>query len=379
MANILKCLVIVAACVALNFAGIEVSRKLDSLLFLDLIGTAVASLIYGPIIGIVVGFLTNGIAEFWGGQEHYFLFALVQATSALVWGFAPRLLRGRAFTDFFNDNAQADTGKHVYDYTAIFWGLIWISLVSHLIASLSIAFLMVVDPALSCSALATSTGNPDKILCDIAKVIFAESTDNFDHAFWKLAVAKAAVGWPDHLIAFSFAVLMVTHFLPKHRYNMSRPFHAEGGTTKTVGAIASIALISVAAGTLWREWEDMDLSHTWPWVLYPVFALAILLLANRYKSWGIASTNDIYHRINPDLEPAFEDAMRLGMVFSVIIYFLLSGMCGADCIVFGRPGDETVNKVTGAVGVAFIIISFRYVSIIIARSSRPIRRLLADV
>ena len=64
------------------------------------------------------------------------------------------------------------------------------------------------------------------------------------------------------------------------------------------------------------------------------------------------------------------------MVLSVIIYVIVSGNCSGECKVFGSVQND---KVTGAVGVAFIIIVFRYLSIIIARSSRPLQRSLQDV
>jgi energy-coupling factor transport system substrate-specific component len=110
---------IIAVCVALNLIGVLISRELESILFLDLVGTAIASLIYGPIHGALVGFISNGIGEYLG-FKYYFLFALVQAISAAAWGIIPRLSKGYLCTDFFND--RGDKAVIKYDYPRLFWG-----------------------------------------------------------------------------------------------------------------------------------------------------------------------------------------------------------------------------------------------------------------
>lgn len=370
MLSVVRGLVVIAFCVGLNFAGIEATRKLDSLLFLDLVGTALASLVYGPIIGILVGFLTNGIAELFGNQEHYFLFAIVQAVSALFWGAAPRILHGRALTDFFNDDADQ---RHSYDYSHLFWGIIWFSLASHLLASFTIGVLMHFDPSLSCSKLAE--GDPDRVLCNVDATMFGAPGNDATYGIWQLTLAKALLGWPDHLLAVSFAVLMAAHLLPKRRYKMNMAFDSDVAIQNWIVKIVSILLFGLFVFEV-AQGLAKPLQNSLPWIVYIVGLFLALLLPGRVLSFAVGATKECYAKINPDLEHAFEDSLRLGMVLSVIVYYVVSGICGQGCTIFGSVQDD---KVTGVVGVAFIIITFRYVSIIIARSSRPLRRFLQDV
>jgi len=382
MLSVVRGLVVIAFCVALNFAGIEATRKLDSLLFLDLVGTAIASLVYGPILGILVGFLTNAIAELFAHQPHYFLFAIVQAISALFWGLIPRLAKGAALTNFLNDDLDDQKHpKHEYDYSHLFWGLILFSFVSHLLASLTIGVLMHFDQSLFCSVLtdpnlpAGQAPDPDKVLCDLDDAIFGALNGNATYPIWQLATAKALIGWPDHLLALSFAVLMVAHFLPKRRYKMQGPCGSEMTEQTTMVRIVFFVLVGLLVLRLLQGLDQPVLKFL-PWIVYLVVPASVWLLPKKAKLLAVAVPNERYGAINRDLEHAFEDSLRLGMVLSVIIYVIVSGNCSGECKVFGSVQND---KVTGAVGVAFIIIMFRYLSIIIARSSRPLRNFLRNV
>lgn len=375
MLPVVRGLVVIAFCVALNFVGIEITRKMDSLLFLDLVGTALASLVYGPILGILVGFLTNAIAELFAHQPHYFFFAIVQAVCALFWGLIPRLAKGALLTDFFNDALEArQKPKHQYDYSHLFWGIIWFSLASHILASLVIGVLMHFDSSLSCSVLMAP--DPDKVLCDLDDAMFGALNGNATFPIWQLAAAKALIGWPDHLLAISFAVLMAAHLLPKRRYKMAGPFGSEVFEQTTMVKIVSFVLGGLFVFRL-LQGLDQPVLRFLPWIIYLAVPAGALLLPKKAKLLAVAAANERYDGVNRDLEHAFEDSLRFGMVLSVIIYVIVSSYChGGECEVFGRVQND---KVTGAVGVAFILIMFRYLSLIIARSSHPLQRFLRDV
>jgi hypothetical protein len=378
---------IIAVCVALNLIGVLISREVESILFLDLVGTAIASLIYGPIHGALVGFISNGIGEYLG-FKYYFLFALVQAMSAAAWGIIPRLSKGYLCTEFFND--RGDKAVIKYDYPRLFWGLIWVSFVSNVLASLTIAFLMsAYSDHLSCHAAVTIAkqlpNNPGIILCDAAKLLFSEPGYDLKRPFWEIAVAKAALGWPDHLVALSVAVLVVAYLLPGRRYMMTgvfgRTFVTQRRTLATSFAIVFVLL------SLYRIWFALDLGEgtgvVWDLFVLVVYTNVMLLIfissPYEFEVFQQGYTDHIFDGVNPDLERAYEDSLKLVTVLSVIVFWFikshcLTANCTATSSLFNPSGGD---KVTGFLGVVFVITFIRYLSLITARSHRVIRQAFA--
>jgi hypothetical protein len=373
---------IIAVCVALNLVGVLISREVESILFLDLVGTAIASLIYGPIHGALVGFISNGIGEYLG-FKYYFLFALVQAISAAAWGIIPRLSKGYFCTDFFNDGR--DKAEIKYDYPRLFWGLIWVSFVSNVLASLTIAFLMsAYNQYLSCEAavvIAREVPNfPGIILCDAARLLFSEPGYHLKHPFWEIAVAKAALGWPDHLVALSVAVLVVAYLLPGRRYMMTGMF-GQTFVTQRRGLATAFAIIFVVL-SLYRIWFAFGLGEG-TGVVWDLFVLVaytnVMLLVFIYSPYEFDAfqqnyTQHIFDGVNNDLERAYEDSLKLVTVLSVIIFWFIKSHCLTDeCTtssLFNRSGGD---KITGFLGVVFVITFIRYLSLITARSNRVIK------
>lgn len=370
-----KALLVVVCCVALNLLGVALSRRLDNILFLDLTGTAIASLIYGPIHGALVGFISNGIGEMLG-IKYYFLFAFVQATSAAVWGITPRLLQGKGCTDFFNDGVADPT----YRYPRLFCGFIWVSLVSHVLACLAIAFLMVIyGRDLSCEVAAASAQSPGKVLCDFADALFSGDRDGFP-AFARIASAKFLLGWPDQLIALSMGVLLVANLLPGRRYKMDSPFGRTLVTQRRSGAVLfTIAFVVLSLYRVYFAYYHVGpdtavLFDLFAFFVYTNVILAVIVFTNyEFDRYVTHIQAHIYPAINADLERAYEDCLKLGAVLAVIIFVAVKLNCTTTaCAQLGllvNPifGD---NKITGLVGVVFVITFIRYLSLITARSFR---------
>ena len=96
------------ACVGLNNIGAQFVMALDVPLYLDMAGTAVAAVIFGPWYGVLVALVHHGTAAWIEGQTSQLWFTLVNVTGALVWGYGVHRWRmGRTAFRFFLLNLLA--------------------------------------------------------------------------------------------------------------------------------------------------------------------------------------------------------------------------------------------------------------------------------
>ena len=87
--------VIVAAGVLLNYVGLTLSRHMESILFLDMTGTALVAFLLGPWWGAIVALLSNSVVNWLlypevGADVVIFPWSLVNMTGALFWGVMAR-------------------------------------------------------------------------------------------------------------------------------------------------------------------------------------------------------------------------------------------------------------------------------------------------
>lgn len=87
--------VIVAAGLLLNYIGLTLSRHLESILFLDMTGTALVAFLLGPWWGAIVALLSNSVVNWLlypetGGDVVIFPWSLVNIAGALYWGWMAR-------------------------------------------------------------------------------------------------------------------------------------------------------------------------------------------------------------------------------------------------------------------------------------------------
>ena len=83
--------VIVAAGLLLNYIGLTLSRHLESILFLDMTGTALVAFLLGPWWGAIVALLSNSLVNWLlfpetGADVVIFPWSLVSMTGACYWG-----------------------------------------------------------------------------------------------------------------------------------------------------------------------------------------------------------------------------------------------------------------------------------------------------
>ncbi len=87
--------VIVAAGLLLNYVGLTLSRHLESILFLDMTGTALVSFLMGPWWGAMAALLSNSVVNWLlfpesGSDIVIFPWSLVSMTGAFYWGWMAR-------------------------------------------------------------------------------------------------------------------------------------------------------------------------------------------------------------------------------------------------------------------------------------------------
>ena len=87
--------VIVAAGLLLNYVGLTLSRHLESILYLDMTGTALVAFLLGPWWGAIVALLSNSVVNWLlfpesGADVMIFPWSLVSMTGAIYWGWMAR-------------------------------------------------------------------------------------------------------------------------------------------------------------------------------------------------------------------------------------------------------------------------------------------------
>jgi len=96
--------IVMLASLGLNLFGNATSARTGTPLFLDMIGTAIVSITFGPWYGVAVGVSTNLLASL-SNSPQALPFALVNIVGALVWGYGVRSWGlGRTPLRFFSLN-----------------------------------------------------------------------------------------------------------------------------------------------------------------------------------------------------------------------------------------------------------------------------------
>jgi hypothetical protein len=100
---------IVAAGILLNYLGLTLSRHLESILFLDMTGTALAAFLLGPWWGAIVALLSNSTVNWLlypeaGADVVIFPWSLVNMAGGFFWGV---MARGPSFRRYLKTGRQS--------------------------------------------------------------------------------------------------------------------------------------------------------------------------------------------------------------------------------------------------------------------------------
>ena len=381
--SLLKSALILALCICINLFGILTSKVTHSVLFIDLCGTAVASLVYGPIHGALVGMTSNYLGQFYLGPalggiyginlDHYFIFGPVHMLAALVWSIVPRLLKGRFATDLFCDN------KDHYPCGKLFIGIVCLALLSDIAASISAA---IITQAYKMGCLASEVYVSD-FTCNL-QILISRPNAVLHDQFLRLIVARVAMGFPDHIISFATAVLIVSHVLKGRRYIMAGKF---GNTIITNRPFVASLYFMLLVFTMYK-YVRLSLSEfgSDPTIasLLILFAFVISVLAiiisKQFELVVFIKDGDyrkhIYQEINVEMRDAFEDCLNFAIIFSVGLFYWLEWLKSSrsDTIV-----QFFQDKISGALGVAFLISIIKFQALIFAHIFRYVRQYSEDV
>lgn len=105
--------VLIVVCVALNLLGLWITAIFKLSVYLDMVGTAIASLMLGPWHGVAVALVSSNLGLV-TGDLHTWEFTPVNIAGALIWGYGIRRFRlGASFTRFFSLNLGVAMGCSV--------------------------------------------------------------------------------------------------------------------------------------------------------------------------------------------------------------------------------------------------------------------------
>jgi len=208
--------VIVPAGILLNYLGLVLSLRLQSILYLDMIGTALAAFLLGPWWGAIVALLSNSLVNWLlypdpGADLMIFPWSLVNMTGGLFWGFMAR----RGWFKKYIRSTRASALRHI-------WYLTSFGVLGACVMSVPGTFVQV---ALSKQAAFALT--PD--VADVLKRVVSESQEALRHQIkallgiaWGGSLGWALQNWlqncikyiPDKTVSAAIALAVLKYGFP---------------------------------------------------------------------------------------------------------------------------------------------------------------------
>jgi hypothetical protein len=328
--------VIVAAGVLLNYVGLTLSRHLESILFLDMTGTALVAILLGPWWGAIAALLSNSVVNWLlypeaGADVVIFPWSLVNMTGALFWGLLARQAGFQRYVRTSKSSGLAHT-----------WFLLSFGVVGAVVMSIPGTLVQSALQERSIFAL-----NPEVAAALSARIAHWESAvqaylETMMGVSWSEHIGWYVVNWfqnciryiPDKTMSAAIALVILKYGYPLFERELIHggPDGDRPGDERILPLVLGLlyapsyaVLVSTEeyAGTLyWPLW-----SVPWLFILYGYFNL-------RY--WG--PTDDALHAsrlqraeryaraLKPiGKEPSYEFCRRL--TFATLIASLLFALC----------------------------------------------------
>lgn len=348
--------VVIAAGLLLNYFGLMLSLRLESILYLDMTGTALAALLLGPWWGAMVALLSNALINWLfypepGADLLIFPWALVNMAGGLFWGF---LARRSAFRKYLRTPRASATAHCWFLFMFGFVGAGMMSLPGTVLqAALSESNVLALHPDVARGLeglLAGVEHGLQQLLADLFGVAWGGSLG------WSLL--RWVENWlryiPDKTISVAIALAVLKYGFPLFERELIHGAAKQRlGDTWAAPVILGCAYLPVFLALL--VVDDYAGARFWPFWAAPLIVIAGGMIALRYwgpsdrsvreacleRAEGYAQALKPIHR-----EPAHDFGQRLTiatliatMIFALCLPILLVDFYRAAfnffCVVYG--------------------------------------------
>ena len=282
--------VIVAAGILLNYLGLVLSLRLQSILYLDMTGTALAAFLLGPWWGATVALLSNSLVNWLlypepGADVIIFPWSLVNMAGAFFWGFMAR----RAGFRKYLRKARASVLSHIW-YLVSF-GVLGACVMSvpgtFVLAALSKQTVLPLDPALT-HTLQGFVGHSREALQDQLKALFGVA--------WGDSLAWAFQNWlrnwlryiPDKTLSAAIALAVLKYGFPLFERELILGGSGTSRLRDTAAAPLMLGCLYIPSFIAFLRVEEYRSVQYWP--LWSVPWLIIVGGIVELRRWGPSDT-----------------------------------------------------------------------------------------
>ncbi len=282
--------VIVAAGILLNYFGLVLSLRLQSILYLDMTGTALTAFLLGPWWGAIVGLLSNSLVNWLlypepGADVIIFPWSLVNMAGALFWGFMAR----RAGFRKYLRSAQASTLWHL-------WYLVTFGVLGAGVMSVPGTFVL--------AAISKEAGlplNPDlahalKRIVDHSQAALQGHLNALFGVAWGGSFGWALQSWlqnflryiPDKTLCAAIALAVLKYGFPLFEREMILGEQSRPRPRDTMAAPLFLGCLYVPSFVAFVRAEEYRIAQYWP--LWSVPWLIIVGGIVAQQRWGPSDT-----------------------------------------------------------------------------------------
>ncbi|MBO9714005.1 hypothetical protein [Sphingomonas sp.] len=379
----LRFLLLACAATGINMLGLALTQWLSwSLLFFDMIGTAVASLLGGAVAGMLVALASGALGSLLAHDPTYLVYGYVNIIGALVWAVLPRTGRPIFGCYVFNLGDGAT-------YRRAFFNIMVLGIVAGLATSLAAWTITVfVLPAsgdnLSFGAN-TAAGTNNRVLT--AALIGITHADTGIVQKMVILLSSSITNIPDKIIATASAVLIIISYKTLPNYKRQK-ITIRSNSTPIGATIVSnrFLFLAICAGQavlfvyVIRRLTGWD-HHTGVMALLSAI-VAILILADpvyfRSVDRDLSVSPEIcelFYEIPQSFhmghhKAVFEDILKLMAVSVSGASFIIAISSGSACVPETMESFVRCGPLYELAAVnALIVTGFRYMCVVFMRVS----------
>lgn len=282
--------VIVGAGILLNYLGLVLSLRLQSILYLDMTGTALAAFLLGPWWGAIVGLLSNSLVNWLlypepGADVIIFPWSLVNMAGAFYWGF---MARGARFRKYLR-STQASALSHIW-YLVSF-GVLGACVMSvpgtFVLAALSKQAVLPLNPDLA-HALQRIVTHSQEALQGQLKALFGVA--------WGESFGWALQSWlqnclryiPDKTLSVAIALAVLKYGFPLFERELVLGEPGKPRPRDTMAAPVFLGCLYIPSFIAFVRVEEYRSAQYWPLWSVPWLIIVAGIVAQR--RWGPSDT-----------------------------------------------------------------------------------------